>query len=81
MQYYANHIVHAEELSKVEGDFTPSDFVESVVGVSNVCERSAVLASGGGKLLLRKTSLNGVTLAIAIEDITLDLNKTGLKTE
>ena len=71
----------AEELSKVEGDFTPSDFVASVVGVSNVCERSAVLASGGGKLLLRKTSLNGVTLAIAIEDIALDLNKTGLKTE
>lgn len=71
----------AEELSKVEGDFTPSDFVANVVGVSNVCERSAVLASGGGKLLLRKTSLNGVTLAIAIEDITLDLNKTGLKTE
>ena len=71
----------AEELQKVEGDFTPSDFVKSVVGVSNVCERSAVKASGGGKLLLPKKSLNGVTLAIAIEDITLDLNKTGLKTE
>ncbi len=71
----------ADQLNNVEGDFTPSDFVASVVGVSNVCERSAVLASGGGKLLLHKTSLDGVTLAIAIEDITLDLNKTGLKTE
>ncbi len=71
----------ADQLNKVEGDFTPSDFVASVVGVSNVCERSAVLASGGGKLLLRKISCNGVTLAIACEEITLDLNKTGLKTE
>lgn len=71
----------ASELEKVQGDFTPSAFVESVVGVSNVCERSAVLASKSGKLLLHKTSLNGVTLAIAIEEITLDLNKTGLKTE
>ena len=71
----------AAELEEVQGDFTPSAFVESVVGVSNVCERSAVLASKGGKLLLNKTSLNGVTLAIAIEEITLDLNKTGLKTE
>lgn len=71
----------AEELNEVEGDFTPSNFVQSVVGVSNVCERSAVRASGGGKLLLHKTSLNGVTLAVACEDITLDLNKTGLKTE
>ena len=68
-------------MEEVQGDFTPSAFVESVVGVSNVCERSAVLASKGGKLLLNKTSLNGVTLAIAIEEITLDLNKTGLKTE
>ena len=71
----------AAELEEVQGDFTPSAFVESVVGVSNVCERSAVLASKGGKLLLNKTILNGVTLAIAIEEITLDLNKTGLKTE
>ncbi|MBQ7760204.1 MAG: cobalt-precorrin 5A hydrolase [Acidaminococcaceae bacterium] len=71
----------ADALSRVEGNFTPSDFVKSVVGVSNVCERSAVKASGGGRLLLPKTSLDGVTLAIAVEDITLDLNKTGLKTE
>lgn len=69
----------ADELNEVEGDFTPSAFVQSVVGVSNVCERSAVKDSCDGRLLLRKTSLNGVTLAIAVEKLVLDFNKTGLK--
>lgn len=71
----------AGELNAVEGDFTPSSFVQSVVGVSNVCERSAVKDSGGGRLLLRKTSLNGVTLAVAAEDLVLDFGHTGLKTK
>ena len=69
----------ADELNSVAGDFTPSAFVKSVVGVSNVCERSAVLDSDG-RLLLRKTSLNGVTLAVAAEKLVLDFSKTGLKT-
>lgn len=69
----------AEELNALEGDFTPSSFVQSVVGVSNVCERSAVKDAGGGRLLLRKTSKNGVTLAIAVEDLVLDFHRTGLK--
>lgn len=71
----------ADELNGVEGDFTPSAFVQSVVGVSNVCERSAVRDAGGGRLLLKKTSLNGVTLAVAAENLVLDFAKTGLKTE
>ena len=75
------HFYSADELNAVEGDFTPSKFVQSVVGVSNVCERSAVLDSNRGSLILRKTSLNGVTLAAAIENITLDFAKTGLKTD
>ena len=69
----------AEELNELEGDFTPSAFVKSIVGVSNVCERSAVKDSGGGRLLLRKTALNGVTVAIAVEALALDFNKTGLR--
>lgn len=69
----------AEELNSLEGDFTPSSFVKSVVGVSNVCERSAVFASGKGELLLRKTSLNGVTVAIAVKPLVLDFNKIGLR--
>lgn len=69
----------AEELNELEGDFTPSNFVKSVVGVSNVCERSAVKDSKKGRLILRKTALNGVTVAIAVEDLELDFNKTGLR--
>lgn len=71
----------ADELNAVEGDFTLSAFVQSVVGVSNVCERSAVKDSCGGRLLLRKTSLDGVTLAVAVEDLVLDFGHTGLKTK
>jgi cobalt-precorrin 5A hydrolase len=55
----------AEELKSVEGDFTKSDFVESVTGVSNVCERSAVRASGG-RLICKKKVYDGVTVALAI---------------
>lgn len=35
----------SEELLAVEGDFTPSSFVNKTVGVDNVCERSAVKAT------------------------------------
>lgn len=65
----------AAELQQVPGVFSSSDFVKSVVGVSNVCERSAVLAANGcGRLVLPKCSLQGVTLAIAEAEITIDFN-------
>lgn len=60
----------AEELRAVEGGFTPSSFVSSVTGVDNVCERSAVLASGG-RLILKKTARDGVTVAFAMKGWTL----------
>ncbi len=71
----------ADELNAVEGDFPASAFVQSIVGVNNVCERSAVLASKNGHVLLHKTSLNGVTVAIAVENLSIYLQKTGLRTE
>lgn len=58
----------AEELLSVQGNFTASEFVKSVVGVDNVCERSAILRSNGGKMLLQKTAAQGVTLAICQKD-------------
>ena len=58
----------AEELMAAAGDFSASEFVRQTVGVDNVCERAAVVASGGGKLIVRKTSQNGVTIAAALED-------------
>ena len=55
----------AEQLREVEGQFTPSAFVKSVTGVDNVCERSAVLASGG-TLCQGKTARDGITMALAL---------------
>ena len=54
----------AEELKEAPGDFTPSAFVEAVTGVDSVCERAAVLASGG-TLTVKKTAENGMTFALA----------------
>ena len=55
----------AEQLREVEGQFTPSAFVKGVTGVDNVCERSAVLASGG-TLCQGKTAGDGITMALAL---------------
>lgn len=62
----------AEELRETKGDFTPSDFVKQVTGVENVCERSAVQGSGGGRLIQKKKAGNGVTVAIALRDWSVD---------
>lgn len=55
----------AKELEQVEGDFNPSDFVKSVTGVDNVCERAALL--GAERLLVKKAAGHGVTVAAALE--------------
>ena len=56
----------AEELNAVPGEFTGSDFVRKTVGVDNVCERAAMRAAGeGARLIVKKTSLDGVTVAAA----------------
>ena len=58
----------ADALTGVGGKFTPSDFVRQTVGVDNVCERAAMLDAGeGAALIVRKTCLNGVTVAVAQE--------------
>ena len=55
-----------QELNSVEGDFSSSDFVETVTGTDNVCERCAVLISGCGNLKIKKSIGDGVTLAVAL---------------
>jgi cobalt-precorrin 5A hydrolase len=57
-----------EELKQAAGDFTPSAFVKQITGVENVCERSAVLASGQGRIIQKKAGGNGVTTALALRD-------------
>ena len=55
----------AQELKSLPGEFTPSERVLRVTGVDNVCERAAMM--GAETLLVRKTAMNGVTVAIAQE--------------
>jgi cobalt-precorrin 5A hydrolase len=58
------YLASAQELECVQGIFTSSDFVQKVTGVDNVCERSAVSASGG-TVIQKKFASDGVTLALA----------------
>lgn len=59
----------AQELAQVPGNFTPSPFVEQITGVDNVCERAAL--ASGGTLLRKKTAKDGVTVALAMEELHL----------
>ncbi len=62
----------AEELEAVKGEFSQSEFVKSVTGVSNVCERAAVAAAGtGSELIVTKQAYNGVTVAVAKRKVIL----------
>ena len=53
----------AEELRQVPGTFAPSEFVKSITGVDNVCERAAML--GARSVIVHKTAMDGVTVALA----------------
>ena len=55
----------AEALQTAPGSFTSSAFVRNVTGVDNVCERAAVLASGGS-IRIPKQAGGGVTFALAL---------------
>ncbi|MDR1755114.1 MAG: cobalt-precorrin 5A hydrolase [Eubacterium sp.] len=54
------------KLSSAVGEFSSSEFVERVIGIDNVCERSAVLGCGGsgGDMLIPKTVFNGVSVSV-----------------
>ena len=54
-----------EQLRQAEGSFCSSAFVRETTGVDNVCERSAVLGSGG-TLYVKKHAGSGVTMAVAL---------------
>ena len=63
LRYYST-----KELNCISGEFSSSEFVKKVTGTDNVCERCAVLASGFGKLVIKKTVGDGVTLAVGFND-------------
>lgn len=52
-----------EELANMQGDFTSSNFVKSITGVDNVCER-AVKCFNNSKIIVKKMCENGFTLSI-----------------
>ena len=62
----------AEELNSVSQKVSHSDFVEKTLGTDNVCER-AVFASGADELLLPKTARNGMTLAVGMRKIDIEI--------
>lgn len=64
----------AEQLMKVSGDFSRSDFVRDTVGADNVCERSAAVC--GGHIIIKKRAENGMTAAAAETEMILDLERT-----
>lgn len=57
----------AAQLNAVTGAVSRSDFVKSVTGADNVCERAAL--AGGGKLLVPKTARDGITVALALKEL------------
>lgn len=59
-------IFSREQLKEVEHLYTASSFVKSQIGVSSVCEPCACLA--GGQLIVPKTALEGITIAMAKEE-------------
>ncbi len=67
----------SKELELVSGEFSKSEFVKSVTGVDNVCERSARLASGAKELCVPKTISSGMTMAVCSTDCLI----TGLNNE
>ncbi len=59
-------VYSAEQLARVDGEFSRSEFVRSVVGVDSVCERSAAAACGGAyRLVVSKQVRDGITVAVA----------------
>ena len=57
----------AQQLAGAPGTVSRSEFVQSVVGVDNVCERAAVLAAEG-RLVLPKQKEGPVTVAAALRE-------------
>ena len=51
--------------------FSHSDFVNSITGIGNVCERAAMAASTNGRLVQKKVASEGVTVALVMEEFTV----------
>jgi cobalt-precorrin 5A hydrolase len=61
------HFFPPEEIESIEVPH-PSGVVKKHMGVSSVCEATALLKTEGGRLLVPKTKSRNVTLAVALEN-------------
>ena len=59
-----------EELMRAEGSFSSSELVLRTTGADNVCERAAA-AAGAVRLLIRKSTRDGMTAAAGIAETVL----------
>jgi cobalt-precorrin 5A hydrolase/precorrin-3B C17-methyltransferase len=60
--------ISPEEIRKVEENYPSSGFVRERIGVGAVCEPCAVLAGNNASLIVGKTKLKGITVAVAEEE-------------
>lgn len=65
-QSYPVKFYTAEELNKIEVP-TPSEVVNRHMGTPSVCEAAAILASGGGPLIVEKQKGRNFTVAVAMD--------------
>ncbi len=61
----------ASVFSAHRGEVSSSQYVFQKIGVGGVCEPAALLAAPAAKLILPKTVLNGITVAVAEENLPL----------
>lgn len=61
-----------DELNKINGQFSKSNFVNSITGVDTVCERAAIIGSNSHKLIINKTVKKSITVAVAIDNFDID---------
>ncbi len=57
--------IPVKEIRNVENKFKVSEFVRTSIGLGSVAEPCAHIASKKGEMIINKTSLGGITLAVA----------------
>ena len=57
-----------EEIAALKAPYHVSSFVHQNMGVGAVCEPTAMLAAAGGRLLVPKQKMKGITVAVAEEE-------------
>ncbi|MCK8825524.1 cobalt-precorrin 5A hydrolase [Fuchsiella alkaliacetigena] len=60
-------IISREEIKNTDLEYSTSEFVKKAIGVGGVCEPVALLSGEQMELLLKKTKVQGVTVAVAQE--------------